>query len=954
MVPYLKKLGGESGINRVIEAYNRYLPDFGVTLIDDPYQSFDLFASHAGLGMQVPDVCHCHGLYWTADYAAQAWEWATNSNVIRDLRAALRVTVPSAWVAEAFQRDMHFTPDVIGHGIDLEAWGAPGENAGYVLWNKNRTGDVCDPRPMTELARRCPDLHFVSTFADGEQPSNVRLTGLMRHDQMKGVVKQAGVYLATTKETFGIGTLEALASGVPVLGWRHGGILEYVVHGLNGYLASVGDYDELEAGLRWCAAHRASLSRNALHMVSEWTWPRQVAKVADTYRLTLEAKQSPASVAIIIPTYNYAGRVSDAIRSAASQDYIDLKAIVVVDDGSTDNTGDVVQAMGRDISLLQYIRQDNAGVAHARNRGIAWARERGIKYVCCLDADDKIDPTFLSVCIRALQADASLGIAYTGLTWHKPDGTSDLSKWPTDWDYNAQLLRRNQVPTCCVFRTEMWSRLGGYRQRYAPHGAGSEDAEFWLRAGAIGYAAKRVTNEGLFHYSWMSGHVSGNADYREIDWLPWHPWAGKKGNGQHPFASYAQPARYSHPVRQYDTPLVTVVIPCGPGHRKYLVDALDSLEGQTFTKWEAIVVDDTGDDPDMALLDAYPFARFIFTAGRTGAGACRNLGAREARGSFLLWLDADDYLLPWTLDMLIEAWRLENAIPYCDYIGRAFVDPKGLAKDLQDNIIDFDERTKEARIGYRSADYDCERAIRQPEAPLYHWALVTCLVPKAWHDEISGFDENMKSWEDVDYQWRLARAGKCFIRVPEQGVVYRFYTGGRRELGVEGHKDLIAYMQEKYAKEQPMGCGCRGGRTSGIKVAEGQLAPFAVALPAEQEAKMQDQDYLLTRYTHPNRGQHIVLGLATGTRYGFRGGGEVFLVHRKDIEVQPHLFEVVPQEVRAVAPVVPQPEPPPPPDVPANVPTAFEVEAGHPVKVDGTLTKPKKAKKKSKVAPNAA
>ena len=112
----------------------------------------------------------------------------------------------------------------------------------------------------------------------------------------------------------------------------------------------------------------------------------------------------------------------------------------------------------------------------------------------------------------------SLGIAYTGLRWHKPDGSTGISPWPGAFEYDRQLRRQNQVPTCCLFRRVMWERLGGYRQRYAPKGAGAEDAEFWLRAGAAGFGAQKVTDQALFNYSWMSGQVSGDANYQEVDW----------------------------------------------------------------------------------------------------------------------------------------------------------------------------------------------------------------------------------------------------------------------------------------------------------------------------------------------------------------------------------------------------------------------------------------------------
>jgi hypothetical protein len=206
----------------------------------------------------------------------------------------------------------------------------------------------------------------------------------------------------------------------------------------------------------------------------------------------------------------------------------------------------------------------------------------------------------------------------------QPNGKTAVSDWPHAFDPDRHFARANQIPTACLFRREAWERVGGYRQRYAPGGAGSEDADFWTRILSAGYGAIQATDAPLFLYSVGTGYVSGNKDYHEVDWLSLHPHAK---DGQHPFASVATPKQFSHPVRQYDKPLISVVIPVGPGHKKQVVNALDSLESQTLRKWEAIIVDDTG-QPDEPwsfdgvtdVLKAYPYVRMVTTDGKKGAG----------------------------------------------------------------------------------------------------------------------------------------------------------------------------------------------------------------------------------------------------------------------------------------------------------------------------------------------
>ncbi|MDQ6977908.1 MAG: glycosyltransferase family A protein, partial [Ghiorsea sp.] len=90
---------------------------------------------------------------------------------------------------------------------------------------------------------------------------------------------------------------------------------------------------------------------------------------------------SHALVSIIIPTYNYAEYVHKAVESALNQTYQNIE-IIVVDDGSTDNTAAVMQAYAEQVI---YIQQENQGAAAARNRGLLEAKG---DFICFLDADD--------------------------------------------------------------------------------------------------------------------------------------------------------------------------------------------------------------------------------------------------------------------------------------------------------------------------------------------------------------------------------------------------------------------------------------------------------------------------------------------------------------------------------------------------------------------------------------
>ena len=936
MIPGPKGVASESGINAVARAYGRYLPEFGVEFVR-PDQDMDLLAIHAGMtnkfDSSVPIVAHLHGLYWTEDYPAEKWEYKANRDVISSLLNARKITVPSLWVAETLRRDVRIDPYIIGHGIDWQEWEPVDSPAGYILWNKNRAGDVCDPSPVSELAKRFAGLQFVSTFATDDRPNNVHVTGVMDHKVMKQTVLNSGVYLATTKETFGIGILEAMASAVPVLGWRHGGVVDLIEHGVTGYLAEPGNYEDLAQGLSYCLKHRNQLGANGRVAVQQYDWMRVASQVAAVYKLA--SSPSPATVSVVIPCYNYGNVLTRAVESVIAQS-TPAEEIVIVDDGSTDDTPAVAERL---LELypgkIRYMRTTNMGVANARNIGVSTTNS---KYICCLDADDEIGVDFLRVCVSALEVDPSLGLAYTRLMTVDQEGRETISEWPNDYNYDRFLQGQNQVPTCCVYRRDLWARLGGYRQRYAPEGAGAEDAEFWLRMGALGYKGKLASDRPLFLYH-LGGRVSGNTRYREENWREWHPWVR---DNRHPFASAATPSDFAHPVRQYDSPVVSVVIPVGPGHISYLSNALDSLEAQTIRSWEAILVNDSGHSIPYQLLEAYPYLRLYDTGsvpddggfhGSRGAGVARNIGASVARGQFLLFLDADDWLEPDALYSMLQRMSEGDVdIVYTDYYGHATLEKKEITNLQREGRIKSSREDGSAVIIYSASEYDCKLAQSQPQVrdgTVYVWCLVSSLIKKSLHNHLGGFDETMESWEDWDYWIRAARQNACFARVESPLINYRFGTGSRREVGISNKDKLLSYMNDKREKESAVMCGCtnksRNGASSTHNVFSAPLASSRRMNTAtstrtiERDSRMASGEMVLVTLNDKNTGDHPVVGFITKTNYGHRSTGEEFYMYEQDVNAKPNKFVRVQanQQVAAPAggsgePSTPPPPPPPP------------------------------------------
>jgi glycosyltransferase involved in cell wall biosynthesis len=763
-------------------------------------------------------VNHSHGLLWTAEFDLGGSAHAVNRDLVKSAILAKEITTPSDWVAQAYRRDMRIDPTVVWHGVNWDEWQHDLKNEGYVLWGKNRTSDGLSPMPVKELAEAFPNTEFITTFSVPGAPSNVKsLQGTLPHKDFKTLVQSAAVVLATDRETWGILPAEAMAAGVPVLSVDAGATPDFMKHGVAGYCYQPGNFEDARNGLDFCLRNYYTLGANGRELAKKLDWRVACETVAGIYRWALKPEEP--TVAIVIPTYNYGHRLSGAIESAVNQSYEGIESIVVVDDGSTDDTTELVgrEWANRDQRVI-YRRQQNSGVAPARNEG---ARISGdSKYLIFLDADDRIEPYFTERLVRELEKFPGSGVAYTGVKvllpddevamphdWGQPLEEGQLlskNPWPRDFSYEEHIDRKNQIPTCCLIRRKAFDRVGGYRARYCPRGAGSEDAEMFLRLGAIGWDMNYVIPwpNSLFVHRHGEGYVSGKLeDYTEPDWTSWHPWTK---DGKHPFGSVAKPeGDGSHAIRSYEKPLVSVVIPVGNGHEENVVDALDSLEAQTFRNWEAVVVWDTGDNTKKQLKSiedlkrTYPYIRCITQGGTSiGAGAARNMGVWAAKSPFIAFLDADDYYHKHYLESAISAYVETGNVIYSDFVSAI---PESIHGEYGGEIVGRRPMDNAILTVDTSPGFDCEKAMQRPEGNRpYLWCGVTMLLPKIWHDEIGGFDESMDTWEDIDYILRLAWSGKCFTQITRPLWVYNFLSGHRRTKQTGKEKELTNYLAEKY------------------------------------------------------------------------------------------------------------------------------------------------------------
>jgi GT2 family glycosyltransferase len=134
---------------------------------------------------------------------------------------------------------------------------------------------------------------------------------------------------------------------------------------------------------------------------------------------------SEAKVSVIVPTYNRAHCVTKALDSALGQTHGNVE-VIVIDDGSTDNTRELISNWYDQEPRVKYFRQDNAGVTAARNRGLS--RAAG-DFVALLDSDDCWKPWKLEVQLACMEKHPELGMVWTDMEAVDPAGKVTFTKY---------------------------------------------------------------------------------------------------------------------------------------------------------------------------------------------------------------------------------------------------------------------------------------------------------------------------------------------------------------------------------------------------------------------------------------------------------------------------------------------------------------------------------------------
>jgi glycosyltransferase involved in cell wall biosynthesis len=222
-----------------------------------------------------------------------------------------------------------------------------------------------------------------------------------------------------------------------------------------------------------------------------------------------------AMVSVIVPSYNYGHFIGATLESLQAQTLANWECIVI-DDGSTDDTADVVARFSKTDSRIKFLQQQNRRQAAARNNGLTQARG---KYIQFLDADDLLESQKLELHVQLLEEHPEVDIVYGDTRYFPSERPQELLytmfgdniPWQPKLsgagrDMLLSLVRRNTIIVgAALTRRSIVERVGPFDEGLPP----VEDWEFWIRCALIG-ATFRYEE---FDRTWLlvRSHVSSSS-----------------------------------------------------------------------------------------------------------------------------------------------------------------------------------------------------------------------------------------------------------------------------------------------------------------------------------------------------------------------------------------------------------------------------------------------------------
>ena len=527
--------------------------------------------------------------------------------------------------------------------------------------------------------------------------------------------------------------------------------------------------------------------------------------------LTEDTLTSPdLGIAAIIPLYNGAKYIREALTSVLAQ-HLQPTEIVVVDDGSTDDGPRIVAEMAV-THPIRLLHKQNGGQASARNFGVA-ATTSGL--IALLDQDDIWYPDHLQDLTEPFlsRSNVTLGWVYGNLDEIDETGNMIARAILSDEDERhpkrtlVACLREDMfvLPSASLISRAAFERVGGFDEGLR----GYEDDDLFLRLFHAGfdnvYLHKPLSQWRIYpsSASYSSQMAKSRIAYavRLLNRFPddlernrffardlvaprFHPQmvaectkalgSGDENDIQASFANLQFIAGFLSPKFRYSTDMasciVSAIIPLYNGAR-YIEQAIRSMLEQTELPAEIIVVDDGSTDHGAQIVERLAARRpanvpiRLFRQTNGGQSSARNLGARHARGDLIAFLDQDDAWYPDHLEKLTKPFQE----PQSRQLGWVY-----------SNLDEVDENGTMVARSFLSS-FGTQHPKRELSACLREDMYVlpsASVISRRAFLSIGGFDEQLMGYEDDDLFLRLFRRGHESVFIDEPLSQWRIHTSG--------------------------------------------------------------------------------------------------------------------------------------------------------------------------------
>jgi len=503
-------------------------------------------------------------------------------------------------------------------------------------------------------------------------------------------------------------------------------------------------------------------------------------------------------VSAIVSTYNSERFIHGCLTDLVHQTLFQQREleVVVIDSGSQQGEGAIVEDFRRRYPNIQYVRVEERETIYAAwNRGIALAQGR---FITNANTDDRHRPDALERMARTLDSRPDIALVYADSAVTERENETFVSARPVAhflWpDFDRTLLFR----VCYVGPQPMWRRdlHQGYGY-FDPVFRSAGDYEFWLRI--VGQEEFLHIPEvlGLYLLS-PSGVERGNdrLSFQESELARERHWP--KSSGQRPMASgsflipVAAGAIPNCPVgpqskkvtnhQAEGQPLVSVIVPTYNRPDK-LVEALKSIFNQTYPNFELIVINDAGADVEglISFLDSSKQTTYVRHGRNRDRAAARNSGIKLAKGKYIAYLDDDDIFYSHHLETLVGS--LEGT----DY-KVAYSDAYRVHQSLENG-----------RYNNTHRDLPYSRDFDQDEILINNFIPTLCLMhERCCLEEVGVFDENLTTHEDWDLWIRLSRKYH-FHHIKKLTCEFSWRTDGTSTTS-QRQTDFLRTMQMIYEK----------------------------------------------------------------------------------------------------------------------------------------------------------